>query len=123
MFKFRNFNKLALATKVARTAEAFFKQNFRRQGFLDASLKAWAKRNPDRSPGRAVLVKTGFLRRSIQAIKITAKHIRIQSNAKYGSYHNEGIGQKKRQFVGNSATLNAEIKKIIKGKMKQVFKR
>lgn len=122
MFRFVSLKRKELSTALARTAENFFKDNFRKQGFLDESLEAWAKRAKNKDAGRAILVKTGFLRRSIKAVKVTDNHIRIQSNAKYATYHNEGIGHKKRKFVGVSSQLNKLSKEVIKKALKSVFK-
>ncbi len=44
----------------------WFDDSFQNQGFTDAAFKAWDKRDPDRSPGRAVLIDTTFLRKSIK---------------------------------------------------------
>lgn len=46
----------------------FFKQNFRRQGFLDTSLTPWAKRSLTVGSDRGVLIQSGKLRDSIHAV-------------------------------------------------------
>ena len=108
------------------------KTNFKRQGFMDRSLKRWKPRKkPD--PGRAILVKTGRLRRSISRLSTTNKRVTIGSKGKaavYAGVHNyglkagrgKGFKMAKRQFLGQSHTTDKRIVNLIKKKIKKGFK-
>lgn len=108
------------------------KDNFKRQGFMDRTVKSWKPRKkPD--PGRAILVKSGTLRRSIRRINVSNKRVTIGVKGKaavYGGVHNHGLragrgkGFKmpKRQFLGESHTTNKKIVNLIKKKIKKGFK-
>lgn len=72
-------------------AVAFYKESWDRKGFLDARLQKWAKRKgkPD---GRAILVKSGLLRRSIRLLKVSGSQVVIgTAGVVYASIHNEGF--------------------------------
>lgn len=72
-------------------AVAFYKRAWDRQGYLDARLERWAKRQ-DEDPGRAILVKTGRLRRSIRLISVEGGRIVIgTAGVVYAAAHNEGF--------------------------------
>ncbi len=108
------------------------KTNFKRQGFMDRSLKRWKPRKkPD--PGRAILVKTSRLRRSISRLSTTNKRVTIGSKGKaavYAGVHNyglkagrgKGFKMPKRQFLGQSHTTDKRIVNLIKKKIKKGFK-
>lgn len=69
----------------------FFKQNFRRQGFLDGSLTPWAKRSLSISSDRGVLIQSGKLRDSIHAVSNGMNNISFQTDPlPYAKIHNEG---------------------------------
>ena len=123
----------------------FTLDNFKRQGFLGNTFEPWKTRKvgwvKDKRKGRAVLVDTGRLRRSIRITKLNQDSVTIGSDVKYARAHNEGAsigviqsvrgftrknGQSvkahtrrinvripKRQFIGNSPYLNARIKRVI----------
>lgn len=72
-----------------RIAVNFYKDSFRRQGFIDQGFERWpARKRPDR--GRATLVKTGKLRRSIRIMKVTPSSVTVGSSMPYASIHNFG---------------------------------
>ena len=69
----------------------FFKQNFRRQGFLDTSLIPWAKRSLTIGSDRGVLIQSGKLRDSIHAVSRGIDRITFQTDPlAYAKIHNEG---------------------------------
>lgn len=69
----------------------FFKQNFRRQGFLDSSLTPWAKRALTIGSDRGVLIQSGKLRDSIHAVSRGMDQITFQTDPlPYAKIHNEG---------------------------------
>lgn len=86
--------KKSLAVNIGEEAINFAKDNFRRQGFKDAILMKWRRRKSGapRNQGRAILVDTGQLKRSIRITRISpgGNRIYIGSNVKYAQIHNEG---------------------------------
>ncbi|MEL6803526.1 MAG: phage virion morphogenesis protein [Bacteroidota bacterium] len=71
----------------------FFQKSFDRQGFLDKSLERWPARKDGSDPGRAILIKRGYLRRSIRGKSRTPSAVTIKAgdlNSPYASIHNEG---------------------------------
>ncbi len=74
-----------LGTEVVRYSE----QRFREQGW---DGQPWRRRKPGakNDTGRATLVKTGRLRRSIRITKITADTVSVGSDVPYARIHNEG---------------------------------
>ena len=111
------------------------KTNFRRQGFMDRSVKRWdGRKRKDKNPKiRAILVKSGALRRSIRRISVSNKRVTIGSKGKpavYAGVHNHGLKagrgkgftMPKRQFLGPSHTTDKRIVNLIKKKIKKGFK-
>lgn len=85
--EFERFKK-QLPIAIGGIAVRFFKDNFRRQGFLDKSLEPWKKRKDGTTDG--ILSKSGNLRHSIRAIKTTEGSVVIGTYEKYAQIHNEG---------------------------------
>lgn len=129
-------------------ANNHFTQSFRDQGFTDAGFTPWKQRK-DKSDkykrgrqrdasggtvslnlGRAILVKSGALRRSLRKKRLTAFSGTISSPLVYAKVHNEGLragrgsGFKmpKRQFVGNSAKMVRKIENALAQKIDRIFK-
>lgn len=77
---------------IALSAENFFKRNFQAQGFVDQPFKKWPQRKNPRDKGRAILVKSGKLRRAIKPLKITEKIVvvGIGEHIPYAALHNSG---------------------------------
>jgi len=117
------------------------KTNFKRQGFMDRSVKRWKPRKrKDKNPKiRAILVGPadkggGKLRRSLRRLNVTNKRVTIGSKgdaAEYALVHNYGLksGRKtapfimpKRQFLGPSHTTDKRIVNLIKKKIKKGFR-
>ncbi len=117
------------------------KTNFKRQGFMDRSVKRWKPRKrKDKNPKiRAILVGPadkggGKLRRSLRRLNVSNKRVTIGSKggaAEYALVHNYGLksGRKsapfimpKRQFLGPSHTTDKRIVNLIKKKIKKGFK-
>lgn len=96
---------LLLAGEVGLKAEQFFRESFRRQGFIDKIFIPWKKRSGDKSTrrfgdggkisGRAILVKSGNLRRSIYRTQATLSNgsvaITFGSTVPYAAVHNDGF--------------------------------
>lgn len=85
--EFERFKK-QLPIAIGGIAVRFFKDNFRRQGFLDKSLEPWKKRKDGTTDG--ILSKSGNLRRSIRATKVTEDNVTVGTYKKYAQIHNEG---------------------------------
>lgn len=124
--------KTKIPVLVSNNSKNFFLQSFRNQGFTDNSLEKWQKRDSRsrRNTGRAILVDTGALRRSIKVAQSSFNKIVITSNLPYAAVHNYGLkagrgrGFKmpKRKFMGNSKKLNQQNIDIIKSELTKVFK-
>jgi phage gpG-like protein len=112
--------------EIGNAAKSFFVENFRKQGFDDKNVEKWQPRKKaDKRAGRAILVKTGDLRRSIirNPANRAALSIKISTDLVYAARHNNGLkGMPKRQFMGDSYNLNERIKKIIVKRLDKTFK-
>lgn len=120
---------------MGKTAKTFFYDNFRKQGFDDKTVTKWTPRKKaDKRAGRAILVKSGDLRRSIRFDTVNKNNlsVRIASDLPYAKIHNDGLmgnawgkapfKMPKRQFIGDSWNLNEKVKKIIVTNLNKAFK-
>jgi phage gpG-like protein len=126
--------------EVGNTAKNFFVENFRKQGFDDKTVQRWKPRKRTtyktksgrivNDTTRAILVKTGDLRRSIIRVpNRSALNVKIQTDLIYAKVHNDGLragrgkGFKmpKRQFIGDSYNLNEKVKAVIVKRLDKVF--
>lgn len=112
---------------IANNSLNHFLEGFRKGGGqTDDSKGGWTARGSSapRNQGRAILVDTGALRRSIHALKISFKEIIIGTTGiPYADRHNEGlVGMPKREFIGDSKELNEKNKKILVNLLSKVFK-
>jgi phage gpG-like protein len=140
-FNLKNIDKKArkaleaAIVDVGNTARVFFIDNFRKQGFDDKNVQKWKPRKvADKRAGRATLVKTGDLRRSIirNPANRAALTVKISTDLAYAKIHNEGLMGKawgkhpfkmpKRQFMGDSYNLNEKVKAVIVKRLDKVFK-
>lgn len=109
-------------------AQTFFTKSFANQGFTDTSLQKWQPRKRTRVRGRddstrAILVKTGRLRKSLRRVNKGFKAIVIKTNVPYAVFHNEGTKRlPKRQFVGHSRKLIDSLKVKLNEKIKNAFR-
>lgn len=71
----------------------FFKDSFRRQGWLDKRTEAWKKRSPNakRNKGRAILISSGRLRNAIRIAEKSGLRVVIANSTPYAAAHNEGF--------------------------------
>jgi phage gpG-like protein len=132
-FNFKGIEKKARTTlenamvEIGNAAKSFFVENFRKQGFDDKNVERWQPRKKaDKRAGRAILVKTGDLRRSIirNPANRAALSVKISTDLVYAARHNNGLkGMPKRQFMGDSYNLNERIKKIIVKRLDKTFKK
>lgn len=116
----------AAIVDVGNTAKTFFVENFRKQGFDDKTVQKWKPRKvADKRAGRAILVKTGDLRRSIirNPANRAALTVKISTDLIYAKRHNDGLkDMPKRQFMGDSYNLNEKVKAVIVKRLDGIFK-
>lgn len=75
------------------TAVNFFLDRFRYQNWLGNATEPWAQRRSrkGRNAGRAILVQSGRLRRSIRITRISGLQVAIGTDVPYAKAHNEGF--------------------------------
>jgi phage gpG-like protein len=75
----------------------FFTNSFRQQGWLGNSFTPWRARKVskwgmrDKRKGRAILIDSGRLRRSIRIVSNSRGIVRIGTDVPYAKAHNEGV--------------------------------
>lgn len=108
------------ATVVVVEAENHFAASFRNEGFTGRSIQPWpARKKADTGGRRALLVKTGTLRRQATKGQVIGNRVSFTIGVPYGKVHNEGLRagrgsgfqMPKRQFIGNSQTLDERIQR------------
>lgn len=125
-------------------AKNHFVKSFRNQGFEDASIEKWQPRKgeimssgiakvrrKDKS-SRAILVKTGDLRRSIRVLNKSYRSITLGSDLPYAQIHNDGLygnaygkyrfKMPKRQFIGHSKKLIDQLRMKLDKRIVNVFR-
>lgn len=78
----------------AQEAVNFFQDRFRDQAWVGDTMQNWKKRKSDktkRDRGRAILVKSGRLKRSIRKIKADWDAVIVGTSVPYAAVHNEGL--------------------------------
>ncbi len=78
-------------------AERFFKESFRRQGWQDNVFIPWTPRKGQRAArlgekrqGRAVLIKSGALRKSVRVLRRGKNFVIVGTSLPYAQIHNDG---------------------------------
>ena len=71
------------------TAVEYVHGNFRAQGFVNKGTEKWKARKIT-DEGRAILVKTGRLRRDVRVRGTGANYVIVGTSLPYASIHNEG---------------------------------
>lgn len=110
-----------------------FTKSFRDGGFTDTALEPWQPRKRTRgNEGRAILVKTGNLRklRKQNIGKYKARILPSAAARAYASVHNNGersgrgrgFKMPKRQFMGHSVVMDKKIKRKLNFRIKGIFK-
>ncbi len=103
--------------EIGNTAKNFFVENFRKQGFDDKTVEKWKARKKKTyrtksgkvvdDTTRAILVKTGDLRRSIIRVpNRSALNVKIQTDLPYAKIHNEGGIINKGEQTGKILSFN-----------------
>jgi phage gpG-like protein len=98
---------LSLPPKVGDIAVAFSKARFTEKAWVGSTTQPWKARKATtkwgktpRNKGRALLVDTGRLRRSIMIKRVTQTTVTIGTNVPYASVHNFGYRGQVAQNVG-----------------------
>lgn len=108
-----------IARDIGNEALLYFMEQFKKG--QDPNGRPWQPRK-DGDNSRALLVKSGRLRRSIRLTRVTKKSARIGSNVPCAQYHNEGAGRlPKRQFLGHSAELKRRVQRLIRRKIDEAL--
>lgn len=127
-----------LSHELGNESRNHFVDSWRNQGFTDRSLRKW-KEVKRRIQGtkeykypkkkgigrrtRAILVKSGNLRRSVRILEYAKKYVVLGSDLAYAGVHNAGSDtMPKRQFVGRSHALESRMQKIITNRVNKMFK-
>lgn len=135
--------KTELPTILANECVTFFKASFRKQGFDDGNLQKWKPRKGQISSGiakvskksdssRAILVKSGDLRASINIEVANWKRIVISSKLPYSAIHNNGgkglawgknaFQMPQRKFMGRSRGLHNKLREKIELKINKAMR-
>ena len=140
-----NFNsvKTTLPKVLANEARNFFLSSFDKQGWDNGMLQPWeqVKRREEGTPEykypakkglsrrtSPILIRTGALRRRVgMSIRVVSfQEIKLVVAEKYAAAQNEGSPEKhipKRQFMGNSATLDFRIRQKINQHIDSIWTR
>lgn len=100
-------NFKAIATKLKadsrRYAETFclqwFEDSFQNGGFTDSSFVAWDARKNDKDAGRAILVQTTYLSKSLELMQQSGNVMTFGTTVPYAALHNEGGRLRAVQYV------------------------
>lgn len=132
---------IKFVTTMGVEAKNHFVGSFRNQGFTDNTLRRWKPRKREISGfgvskrhggSRAILVKSGDLRRSIRIVNKTINKVVIGSDLPYAQIHNDGLygmawgkhrfKMPKRQFIGHSRKLINKLKSDLDKKIHLAFR-
>lgn len=103
--------------RVGAAAERFFKESFRRQGWLDGGLRKWPATKGGK-PGR-VLKRTGLLMNSIRVARADWRSIQVVAggpHVPYARIHNEG-GTIQRQVTRRAHQRRAHAMRTRRGRV------
>ena len=109
-----------LPRRAATLAVGFSKDRFRAQNWADTSRESWKPRSANtwgrkERSGRAILVDSGRLRRSIRVIHVDENSAIIGTDVPYARAHNEGYSGTVKQNV-RAFTRNKTKYGVIRGK-------
>lgn len=114
---------LTLPIKVGDTAVLFTKQRFAQKNWIGNGTEYWRPRKTHtkwgktpRNKGRALLVDSGRLRRSIRIMSKTAYSVTIGSDVPYAKAHNEGF----KGSVSQQVSAHTRRKTVKQGKARKV---
>jgi hypothetical protein len=134
-----NFDELVktdLPVRLANISRNFFAASWKKQGWDDGGVSPWAEVQRRMAPTkafryskpaartRAILVRSGFLRRAVMnsVEESTFNRIRLTVRATYAGYLNEGTDKMAaREFVGDSKTLSDMIENKIEQTVDKIW--
>ncbi len=124
-----------LPVKAGTEAVNHFRDNFRKEGFVDSSLQPWKpskrKSNP-KHPDQAyntLMSRRNNLYKSIRKETAPGK-VTVYTNVPYAAAHNEGTNRAgknhclripKRQFMGHSKQLDDKVRRMIDGEVRKII--
>uniref|UniRef100_UPI0032169844 phage virion morphogenesis protein n=1 Tax=uncultured Draconibacterium sp. TaxID=1573823 RepID=UPI0032169844 len=79
-----------LPPKLGATAVRYIHENFTKQGYVDQGVRKWKKRKSKKHQGRAVLIKSGALRRDIRVRRTTKTYAVVGTSLPHANIHNQG---------------------------------
>lgn len=82
-----------IPNKIAVVAQQHFEESFEKRGYNETPFEKWKQRkNPNnkKNKGRAILVQSGRLSKSIRIISVSSTNIKIGTDVPYAKIHNEG---------------------------------
>jgi phage gpG-like protein len=107
-------NKLKADSK--RYAESFclqwFEDSFQNGGFTDSSFVAWDARKNDKDAGRAILVQTTYLSKSLEIMQQSVNAMTFGTTVPYAALHNEGGRLRAVQYVRAHTRTNSKGKRM-----------
>lgn len=115
--------RIALPRILGNAAVNHFKDSWKNQGFDDNIVTPWKPTKPNKkNRGRAILVRTGRLRRSFDYYP-TLNRVIVINDTPYSVYHNYGTKRlPQRRFMGRSRTLDEKSGAIIMRMMRAALK-
>jgi phage gpG-like protein len=81
------------------TAVQWFQDSFINQGFTGSAFEPWDKRKNDLDPGRAILIKTTYLQKSIEVMSESGTSVVFGTSVPYAKLHNEGGRLRVNQYI------------------------
>ncbi len=124
-----------LPVKAGTEAVNHFRDNFRKEGFVDSSLQQWKpskrKSNP-KHPDQAyntLMSRRNNLYKSIRKETAPGK-VTVYTNVPYAAAHNEGTNRAgrnhqvripKRQFMGHSKQLDDKVRRMIDAEVRKII--
>ncbi len=124
-----------IPVKAGTEAVNHFRDNFRKEGFVDDTLRAWKpskrKSNP-KHPDQAyntLMSRRNNLYKSIRKETAPGK-VTVYTNVPYAAAHNEGTDRAgknhrvripKRQFMGHSKQLDNKVRRMIDAEVRKII--
>lgn len=118
--------KRTVPHKIANVAKNHYLEGFRLGGKrTNASKAGWQPRKDNKDEGRAILVKSGAMRNSLDVREANFKQIIVGTlDIPYADVNNEGFGRvPKREFLGDSDLLNKRLSREIVRILKRSYGR
>ena len=116
-----NAERATLTKKLGNESISHFKDNWKKHGYDDRVVNPWKQRKL-KDAGRAILVKSGRLRRSFNQFPTLNRTV-VENDTPYGVYHNYGTTKlPQRKFMGRSRNLDEKCGVLIMRMMKKCIR-